>query len=52
LRDHRVSGNGALVIFLLEKAVPGAKFRFVNFKGGGEAVTSTPEDIPRSRPRT
>lgn len=34
-------GTGRLVIFLLEKAVPGAKFRFVNFKGGGEAVTST-----------
>src|SRR5262245_5521873 len=36
-----VQGTGRLVIFLLEKAVPGAKFRFVNFKGGGEAVTST-----------
>ena len=34
-------GTGRLVIFLLEKAVPGARFRFVNFKGGGEAVTST-----------
>ena len=34
-------GTGRLVIFLLEKHVPGAKFRFVNFKGGGEAVTST-----------
>ena len=36
-----VQGTGRLVIYLLEKAVPGAKFRFVNFKGGGEAVTST-----------
>ena len=34
-------GTGRLVIFLLEKLAPGAKFRFVNFKGGGEAVTST-----------
>ena len=34
-------GTGRLVIFLLEKSVPGARFRFVNFKGGGEAVTST-----------
>ncbi len=36
-----VSGTGRLLVYLLEQAVPGAKFRFVTFKGGGEAVTST-----------
>jgi putative tricarboxylic transport membrane protein len=36
-----VSGTGRLLVYLLEQAVPGAKFRFVNFKGGSEAVTST-----------
>jgi putative tricarboxylic transport membrane protein len=36
-----VSGTGRMVVYLIEKAVPGAKFRFVNFKGGGDAVTST-----------
>jgi putative tricarboxylic transport membrane protein len=36
-----VQGTGRMVIFLIEKAVPGAKFRFVNFKGGADAVTST-----------
>jgi putative tricarboxylic transport membrane protein len=35
-----VQGTGRLVIYLMEKAVPGAKFRFVTFKGGSEAVTS------------
>ena len=35
-----VGGTGRLVIYLIEKAVPGAKFKFVTFKGGGEAVTS------------
>jgi tripartite-type tricarboxylate transporter receptor subunit TctC len=36
-----VSGTGRMVVYLIEKAVPGAKFRFVTFKGGGEAVTNT-----------
>ena len=36
-----VQGTGRMVVYLIEKAVPGAKFRFVTFKGGGEAVTST-----------
>jgi tripartite-type tricarboxylate transporter receptor subunit TctC len=36
-----VTGTGRMVVYLLEKAVPGAKFRFVTFKGGGDAVTST-----------
>ena len=33
-------GSGRLVIHLLEKLTPGAKFKFVTFKGGGEAVLS------------
>ena len=36
-----VTGTGRMVVFLIEKIVPGAKFRFVTFKGGSEAVTST-----------
>jgi putative tricarboxylic transport membrane protein len=36
-----VSGTGRLVVYLIEKTVPGAKFRFVTFKGGSDAVTST-----------
>ena len=35
-----VQGTGRLVLYLIEKAVPGAKFKFVTFKGGSEAVTS------------
>ena len=35
-----IQGTGRLVIHLLEKHVPGAKFKFVTFKGGSEAVTS------------
>ena len=35
-----IQGTGRLVIHLMEKHVPGAKFKFVTFKGGGEAVTS------------
>lgn len=35
-----VGGTGRLVVYLIEKNVPGAKFKFVTFKGGGEAVTS------------
>jgi tripartite-type tricarboxylate transporter receptor subunit TctC len=35
-----VGGTGRLVLYLIEKAVPGAKFKFVTFKGGGDAVTS------------
>ena len=34
------AGTGRMVIYLMEKQVPGAKIKFVNFKGGGEAVTS------------
>ncbi len=33
-------GSGRQVIHMLEKLVPGAKFKFVTFKGGGEAVLS------------
>lgn len=33
-------GTGRLVVHLLEKAAPGAKFKFITFKGGGEAVTA------------
>lgn len=36
-----VQGTGRMVVYLIEKAVPGAKFRFVTFKGGSDAVTST-----------
>jgi putative tricarboxylic transport membrane protein len=35
-----VQGTGRLLVQLLEKHAPGAKFRAVHFKGGGEAVTS------------
>lgn len=35
------TGTGRLVIHLMEKHIPGAKIRFVTFKGGGEAMTST-----------
>lgn len=34
------TGTGRLVIHLLEKQVPGSRIKFVNFKGGSEAVTS------------
>jgi putative tricarboxylic transport membrane protein len=33
-------GSGRIIIHELEKLVPGAKFKFVTFKGGGEAVLS------------
>ena len=33
-------GTGRMVLYLLEKAVPGLKIKFVTFKGGGDAVTS------------
>jgi putative tricarboxylic transport membrane protein len=36
-----VVGTGRMVVHLMEKAVPGAKFRFVTFKGGGDAMTAT-----------
>lgn len=36
-----VTGTGRMVVHLLEKAAPGAKFRFVTFKGGSDAVTAT-----------
>ncbi len=35
-----VQGTGRMVLYLLGKAVPGAKFKFVTFKGGSEAVIS------------
>lgn len=35
------TGTGRMIVYLIEKAVPGAKFRFVTFKGGSEAITST-----------
>ena len=35
------TGTGRLVVHLMEKNVPGAKFKFVTFKGGSEAITST-----------
>jgi len=36
-----ITGTGRMVVWMMEKVVPGAKFRFVTFKGGSEAVTST-----------
>jgi putative tricarboxylic transport membrane protein len=36
-----VQGTGRMVVYLIEKAVPGAKFRFVTFKGGSDAITAT-----------
>jgi putative tricarboxylic transport membrane protein len=36
-----VQGTGRLLVYLMEKHTPGAKFRFVTFKGGSEAITST-----------
>jgi putative tricarboxylic transport membrane protein len=36
-----VQGTGRLLVYLIEKAAPGAKFRFVTFKGGSDAITST-----------
>ena len=36
-----VQGTGRLLVYLMEQAAPGAKFRFVTFKGGSDAVTST-----------
>ena len=35
-----MQGTGRLVVHLMEKQVPGAKFKFVTFKGGSEAVIS------------
>lgn len=35
-----VQGTGRMVLYLLEKAVPGVKFKFVTFKGGGDAVVA------------
>jgi putative tricarboxylic transport membrane protein len=34
-------GTGRMVVYLIEKAVPGARFKVVHFKGGADAVTST-----------
>jgi putative tricarboxylic transport membrane protein len=36
-----IQGTGRQVVWTLERAVPGAKFRFVTFKGGSDAVTAT-----------
>jgi putative tricarboxylic transport membrane protein len=33
-------GSGRMVIHYLEKLAPGAKFKYVTFKGGGEAILS------------
>jgi tripartite-type tricarboxylate transporter receptor subunit TctC len=46
-----IQGTGRMVIYLIEKAVPGARFRFVTFKGGADAVTATAGGLPPSRPR-
>jgi putative tricarboxylic transport membrane protein len=35
-----MQGTGRLVVHLMEKHQPGAKFKLVTFKGGSEAVTS------------
>jgi putative tricarboxylic transport membrane protein len=35
-----IQGTGRQVVWMMERAVPGAKFRFVTFKGGSDAVTS------------
>jgi tripartite-type tricarboxylate transporter receptor subunit TctC len=34
------TGTGRMVMYLMEKQIPGAKIKFVTFKGGSEAVTS------------
>lgn len=34
------AGTGRMVIHLMEKQLSGVRIKFVNFKGGGEAVTS------------
>ena len=34
------AGTGRMVIWLMEKQVPGVRIKFVNFKGGGDAVIS------------
>lgn len=34
------AGTGRLMLHLMEKQAPGSRIKFVNFKGGGEAVTS------------
>jgi putative tricarboxylic transport membrane protein len=34
------TGSGRMVMYLMEKQAPGSRIKFVNFKGGGEAVTS------------
>ncbi len=36
-----IQGTGRQVVWMIEKAVPGAKFRFVTFKGGSDAITAT-----------
>jgi tripartite-type tricarboxylate transporter receptor subunit TctC len=36
-----IQGTGRQVVWMMERAVPGAKFRFVTFKGGSDAVTAT-----------
>ena len=40
-RSTSAQGTGRLVIHLMERQAPGSKIKFVTFKGGGEAVTST-----------
>lgn len=41
LATTSVQGTGRMVGYLIEKHVPGVKFRYVFFKGGADAVTST-----------
>ena len=41
LATTSVQGTGRMIGYLMEKHVPGVKFRYVFFKGGSDAVTST-----------
>ena len=41
LATTSVQGTGRMIGYLIEKHVPGVKFRYVFFKGGSDAVTST-----------
>ncbi len=34
------TGTGRMIMYLMEKQLPGVRIKFVNFKGGSEAVTS------------
>ncbi len=41
LATTSVQGTGRMIGYLIEKHVPGVRFRYVFFKGGSDAVTST-----------